>query len=61
MVNKSEGVVALAIIVIVLFYFAIVGHIELSYYTSFSLLERIVFELIGIAIVAILIFFRSDD
>lgn len=61
MVNKGEGVVVLVIIVIVLFEFAVVGHIELSYYASFSLLERILFGLIGIVIVVFLVFFRSDD
>ena len=61
MVNKGSGIVVLVIIVIVLFYFAVVGHIELSYYASFSLSERIVFGLIGIVIVALFLFFRSDE
>lgn len=51
--NEGTGIVigVLAIVIIALFYLAVVGQIVISYYVYFSFLDRVGFGILGFLII----------
>ena len=62
MANKGEGVAigVLAIVVIALFYLAVVGQFVISYHVYFNFWDRVVFGIVAFVIIFLLVFFARD-
>jgi hypothetical protein len=58
MASEGTGIVigVFSVVILVLFYLAIVGHIVFSYQVFFSFLDRVAFILIAFAIILLLYF-----